>query len=47
MQREDLHFDEFETFLQNQVKSHRLYPSENIWQSIDRELHGERQWPLL
>ncbi len=47
MQREDLKFDEFETYLQEQVKSHRLYPSENIWQNIDREIHGERQWPLL
>lgn len=47
MQRDDLNFDGFETFLQDQVKSHRLYPSENIWQNIDKELHGERQWPLL
>lgn len=47
MQRDDFNFGEFEQYLQEHVKNHRLYPSENIWQNIDKELHGERQWPLL
>lgn len=39
--------DEFEQFLQDEVKQHRMYPSEYIWKNIRTELHGYRAWPAL
>lgn len=39
--------DEFEQFLQDEVKQHRMYPSDHIWKNIRTELHGYRAWPAL
>ncbi len=37
--------DEFEQFLHDEVKQHRMYPSERVWTNIRTELHGYRSWP--
>lgn len=39
--------DEFEQFLQDEVKQHRMYPSDHIWKNIRTELHGYKAWPAL
>jgi hypothetical protein len=39
--------DEFEQFLQDEVKQHRMFPSDHIWSNIRTELHGYRAWPAL
>jgi hypothetical protein len=39
--------DEFEQFLQDEVKQHRMYPSDQIWKHIRTELHGYKAWPAL
>jgi hypothetical protein len=39
--------DEFEQFLQDEVKQHRMYPSDSIWKNIRMELHGYKAWPAL
>ena len=39
--------DEFEQFLQDEVKSHRMYPSDPVWNKIRTELHGDQSWPAL
>jgi hypothetical protein len=39
--------DEFEQFLQDEVKQHRMYPSDHIWKNIRTDLHGYRAWPAL
>lgn len=39
--------DEFEQFLQDEVKQHRMYPSDHIWKNIRTEIHGNRAWPAL
>lgn len=39
--------DEFEQFLQDEVKQHRMYPSDHVWSDIRTELHGYRSWPAL
>jgi hypothetical protein len=39
--------DEFEQFLQDEVKQHRMYPSDHVWSNIRTELHGYRSWPAL
>lgn len=42
-----LNQDEFELFLQDEVKQHRMYPSDHIWKNIRTELHGYKAWPAL
>lgn len=42
-----MYHDEFEQFLQDEVKQHRMYPSDHIWKNIRTELHGYRAWPAL
>src|SRR5476651_79978 len=39
--------DEFEQFLQDEVKQHRMYPSDHIWKNIRTQIHGYRAWPAL
>jgi hypothetical protein len=39
--------DEFEQFLHDEVKQHRMYPSDHIWKNVRTELHGYRAWPAL
>ncbi len=39
--------DEFEQFLQDEVKQHRMYPSDHVWNNIRTEMHGYRSWPAL
>ncbi len=39
--------DEFEQFLQDEVKQHRMYPSEHVWENIRTELHGTGSWKAL
>jgi hypothetical protein len=40
-------YDEFEQFLQDEVKNHRMYPSEQVWDKIRSELHGKGSWKAL
>nr|MBA4139833.1 hypothetical protein [Segetibacter sp.] len=42
-----LYQDDFEEFLQNQVRNHRMYPSDTVWRKINKELHGDKNWPAL
>jgi hypothetical protein len=42
-----LHKDDFETYLHKQVKDHRMYPADQIWRNIQKEIHGEGRWPAL
>jgi len=39
--------DELEEFLQDEVKDHRMYPSDQIWRNIQTEVHGPQTWPAL
>lgn len=39
--------DDLEQFLQDEVKQHRMYPSDHIWKNIRTELHGYKAWPAL
>lgn len=38
---------DFEEFLKQQVKSHRLYPNDMVWREINKKLHGDKKWPAL
>ncbi|MCW3081159.1 hypothetical protein [Segetibacter sp.] len=44
---DNLNHDEFEEFLQDQVRNHRMYPADAVWREIDKKLHGEKRWPAL
>ena len=37
----------FEEFLKDQVKNHRMYPNDSVWQDIYKKLHGDKRWPAL
>ena len=39
--------DNFEQFLQDEVKTHRMYPSDQVWNNIRTEIHGKQSWPAL
>lgn len=39
--------DDFEEFLQNQLKNHRMYPADNVWRNIHKSIHGDTRWPAL
>lgn len=39
--------DNFEQFLQDEVKTHRMYPSDQVWNAIRTEIHGKQSWPAL
>jgi hypothetical protein len=39
--------DELEDFLQDEIKDHRMYPSDQIWRNIQTEVHGPQSWPAL
>ena len=45
--RDPMYHDDFEHYLQEQVKQHRMYPSDQIWRNIQDNLHGEKRWPAL
>jgi hypothetical protein len=45
--KNELYQDELEQFLQDEVKQHRMYPSDHIWKNIRTEMHGYRAWPAL
>ena len=45
--RDSLHNNEFEDFLHKQVSNHRMYPADQIWRNIQKEIHGEGKWPAL
>lgn len=39
--------NEFEEFLKEQVRNHRMYPADTVWRDIDKKLHGDKKWPAL
>jgi hypothetical protein len=43
----NMYQDELEEFLQDEVKDHRMYPSDQIWRNIQNEVHGPQTWPAL
>ncbi len=39
--------EDFEQLLQDEVKQHRMYPSDHIWNNIRTEIHGNQTWHAL
>ena len=39
--------EDFEEFLQDQVRNHRMYPKDTVWRDINKKLHGDKKWPAL
>ena len=44
---DNLYQDDFEELLQDQVRNQRMYPSDAVWRNINKELHGDTNWPAL
>ncbi|MFM7357948.1 MAG: outer membrane beta-barrel protein [Sediminibacterium sp.] len=47
MKKRQLQEETFEEFLQESVKGHRMYPSDQLWSRIRTDMHGNRSWPAL
>jgi len=47
MKKRQLQDETFEEFLQESVKGHRMYPSDQVWNRIRTDIHGNRSWPAL
>ncbi|MCX6299100.1 MAG: outer membrane beta-barrel protein [Bacteroidetes bacterium] len=43
----EMNQDELEQFLIDEVKDHRMYPSDQIWRNIQSEVNGHQTWPAL
>jgi len=43
----EMNQDELEQFLIDEVKDHRMYPSDQIWRNIQTEVNGHQTWPAL
>ncbi|OIR08366.1 hypothetical protein GALL_95340 [mine drainage metagenome] len=39
--------DELNQYLIDEVESHKMYPSEHVWENIRTQLHGNPSWPAL
>ena len=39
--------NDFEEFLKDQVRNHRMYPNDTVWRDINKKLHGHKKWPAL
>ena len=37
----------FESFLKEKADQYKLYPSQRVWKSINRQLHPRSNWPYL
>ncbi|WP_018617220.1 outer membrane beta-barrel protein [Segetibacter koreensis] len=37
----------FEEFLKEEVRNHRMYPTDTVWRDINKKLHGDKKWPGL
>ncbi len=47
MDRKYYQDNEFEQFLQEELKDHRMYPADEAWKNIRTHLHGNPAWPAL
>jgi len=41
------YMDEFETFLTEKADQYKLYPSDKVWENIQKHLHPNRRWPYI
>ena len=39
--------NDFEEFLKEQIRNHRMYPNDAVWRDINTKLHGDKKWPAL
>lgn len=44
---ENFYNDDFEKYLQDQVKQHKMFPSDRVWRNINKNLHNDYRWPAL
>jgi hypothetical protein len=44
---ENFYNDDFEKFLQDQVKHHKMFPADRIWRNIHAKIHQDYKWPAL
>lgn len=45
--KRNIQIDEFEKFLREKSDQYKLYPSDKIWNNINRSVHSGRRWPYI
>ena len=45
--KDEMNIENFEQFLKNQTDKHRMYPGDQVWRNINKQLHGNSRWPAL
>ena len=45
--KRNIQIDEFEKFLREKSDQYKLYPSDKIWNNINRSVHSGRKWPYI
>ena len=41
----NIHTDEFERFLRDKADQYKVYPSDKIWNNVNRSMHPRKKWP--
>ena len=45
--KDDMNFDDFEQFLQDEANNHKMFPSDHVWNSIAKQIQPKKYWPAL
>ena len=45
--KDEMNFDDFEKFLQSEVETQKMYPSDYVWNNIAKQIQPKKSWPAL
>ncbi|HRN57176.1 MAG TPA: hypothetical protein PLL71_12025 [Agriterribacter sp.] len=43
----NIHIDEFDEFLKEKADQYKMYPSDKVWNNIQRSVHPRKKWPYI
>ncbi len=43
----NIHLDEFENYLKEKTDQYKMYPSDKLWDNINRSVHPRKKWPYI
>ncbi len=43
----NIHIDEFDEFLKEKTDQYKMYPSDKVWNNIQRSVHPRKKWPYI
>ncbi len=45
--KDEMNFDDFEKFLQDEVGNQKMFPSDHVWNNIAEKIQPKKSWPAL